>query len=634
MSNQVNGFVDKAISLVVAVLSALLILLPLGLFVITKFTPILDSDMALIHIVFVFSCFAGILTEINKKQLCIDAFLLKLPEKLKEIVVQLNHGFSIFTLNVLFFSAFPNFFAIFSKDELIWYIPVRVIFLSLPLMYVFILVLNILRSKNVYTIVLGLVLSFFASSPSIASIAYHLFQDNASFSFIFNFFDYIASFIPTIANALALPLVFLAIVLAFLGLPLFVVISFITLVAFSVSGGYVDTISNEAYHILTNSGGGIAAIPLFTMAGYILSKGSAGTRFLDFVKATIGYLKGGVVVATVLVITIFTTFTGASGISILALGGILSTVLVGFGYSKDDAESLITASGSVGILFPPSLAIIIYSTTNVMDVYFMDMFKGAVLPGFLMALGMIAIGIQRGGKKTRINEINKKVPFSINSVLTSFISCVFELLLPILIVIFIFSGTFNLLETAAFTAFYAFCLETLVRKDFSLKHAINVIIESVPIAGGVLVIIAASKGLAYFLVDANVPDTLTQLVTSILPSEYFFSKYVFLFLLNILLLIVGCIMDIYSAILVVSPLVIPVAQTYAIDPVHIGVIFLTNLALGFLTPPIGMNLFIASYTFEKPVTKVVKSIMPYLVIQAIILLLVTYIPWFSLALIN
>ena len=149
-----------------------------------------------------------------------------------------------------------------------------------------------------------------------------------------------------------------------------------------------------------------------------------------------------------------------------------------------------------------------------------------------------------------------------------------------------------------------------------------------------LVIIAASKGLAYFLVDANVPDVLTQLVTSILPSEYLFSKYVFLFLLNILLLIVGCIMDIYSAILVVSPLVIPVAQSYAIDPVHTGVIFLTNLALGFLTPPIGMNLFIASYTFEKPVTKVVKSIMPYLVIQAIILLLVTYIPWFSLALIK
>ncbi|MGP1415821.1 MAG: TRAP transporter large permease subunit [Treponema sp.] len=625
---------NKSISLIVAILSALLILLPLGLFCITKIIPVLDSDMALIHIVFVFSCFAGILTEIHKKQLCVDAFLLKLSENTRRIIQQLNYGFSIFTLSVLFFSAFPNFFAIFSKDELIWYVPVRFIFLSLPLMYVFILGLNIVRSKNIYTILISLILSVLVSSSSIASIAYHLFQENASFIFIFNFFDFLASFVPSVAHAISIPLIFCAVVLAFLGLPLFVVISFITLVAFSSGEGYVDTISNEAYHILTNSGGGIAAIPLFTMAGYILSKGSAGSRFLEFVKNTIGHLKGGVVIATVLVITMFTTFTGASGISILALGGILSTVLVGFGYSKDDAESLITASGSVGILFPPSLAIIIYSTTNVMDVYFMDMFKGAILPGVLMALGMIVIGVKKGNVRGSVKSSYQKIPFDISLLFTSFLSCVFELLLPIFIVIFIFTGTFNLLETAAFTAFYAFCLETWIRKDFSFKDAINFIVESVPIAGGVLVIIAASKGLAYFLVDANVPDVLTQFVTSILPSEYFFSKYVFLFLLNILLLVVGCIMDIYSAILVVSPLVIPVAQSYAIDPVHTGVIFLTNLALGFLTPPIGMNLFIASYTFEKPVTKVVKSIMPYLVVQTIILLLVTYIPWFSLALIN
>ena len=629
-----SDFFGKTISLLVALLSNLLVLLPLGLFCITKIIPVLDSDMALIHIVFVFSCFAGILTEINKKQLCVDVFLLKLPENLKKVIEQINYGFSIFTLSVLFFSSFPNFFAIFSKDELIWYIPVRFIFLSLPFMYVVILALNIVRSKSIYTISISLVLSILASSSSIASIIYHLFECGATDNFLFSFFDFLSLYVSSVASIFWLPLVIFAIVLAFLGLPLFIVISFITFIAFSVTGGYVDTISNEAYHILTNSGGGIAAIPLFTMAGYILSKGSAGRRFLEFVKATIGHLKGGVVIATVLVITMFTTFTGASGISILALGGILSTVLLGFGYSKDDAESLITASGSVGILFPPSLAIIIYSTTNIMDVYFMDMFKGAIMPGVLMALGMIAIGVQKGRDFRKEEVTSSKLPFSFNLVLTSFLSCIFELLLPILIVIFIFAGTFNLLETAAFTAFYAFCLETWIRRDFSFREAINVVVESVPIAGGVLVIIAASKGLAYFLVDANVPDILTGFVTSILPSEYFFSKYIFLFLLNILLLIVGCIMDIYSAILVVSPLVIPVAQSYAIDPVHTGVIFLTNLALGFLTPPIGMNLFIASYTFEKPVTKVVKSITPYLVVQAIILLLVTYIPWFSLALIN
>jgi len=637
---------DKFFSLIVENLSILLVLLPLSLFFVNKAFTVLDSDQMLIHLVFVFSAFAGILTEIRGKQLSIDVFFSKLKEREKKIVSEINYGFSIFTSLSLFISAFPNFLAIFNKDESVFYIPVRFIFLALPLMYVFIFILNLGRSKNIVTSILAILLSLFASSSSLASIFYHLFEEYPSFSSFVSTFDLLSKYFTQFITFSGTFLIFFAITFTFLGLPIFISISFITYIAFSWSAGYVDTISMEAYHILTDGAGGIAAIPLFTMAGYILSKGSAGKRFLDFIKETIGYLPGGVVIASVLVITMFTTFTGASGISILALGGILSTVLVGFGYDKDEAESLITASGAIGILFPPSLAIIIYSTTNFMDVSFMDMFKGAFIPGILMALGMISIGIFKGrhtlSRTLRTRKRNDVLTsteemdarFNFKRAGLSFWRCFFELLLPVLIIGFIFSGVFNLLETASFTAFYAFCLECFGRRDFSFKKALSVIVESVPIAGGVLVIIATSKGLAYFLVDANVPDLLTEMVGSILPQENVFSKYIFLFLLNFLLIIVGCIMDIYSAILVVSPLVIPVAMNYGINSVHTGVIFLTNLALGFLTPPIGMDLFIASYAFDKPVTRVIKKIIPYLLVQLVILLLVTYIPWFSQVLLD
>jgi len=615
----------------VALLSGVLILLPLVLFCVARVYTILDADQALIHIVFVFSAFAGMLTEVHKKQLSIDVFFTKLPAKIKQLVGEINYALYMFTSFSLFISAFPNFFAVFSKEDAIWTAPVRFVFLALPIMYFFIFAVNVKRAR-LFTVFISLFFALFASSSSLASICYHLFGEATP---LFSFLDVLAVHFSSFASRFGVPLILFVVVLTFLGLPLFVSISFITYIAFSWSAGYVDTISMEAYRILTDSGGGIAAIPLFTMAGYLLSQGSAGKRFLDFVKETIGHLPGGVVVATVVVITMFTTFTGASGISILALGGILSTVLVGFGYEKDEAESLITASGAIGILFPPSLAIIIYSTTNFMDVYFMDMFKGAILPGVLMAVGMISIGIFKGrGIKRGNSDVTITQKLSFRRASSSFFSCLFELLLPLFIIVLIFSGAFNLLETAAFTAFYAFCLECFIRRDFSFRKAVSVMVESVPIAGGVLVIIATSKALAYFLVDANVPDMLTNMVTSILPQEYAFSKYIFLFLLNFLLIVVGCIMDIYSAILVVSPLVIPVAMSYSISPVHTGVIFLTNLSLGFLTPPIGMDLFIASYAFNKPVTRVIKRIVPYLLVQVVILLLVTYIPWFSTALLD
>jgi tripartite ATP-independent transporter DctM subunit len=380
----------------------------------------------------------------------------------------------------------------------------------------------------------------------------------------------------------------------------------------------VEIVSSVAYTLLTDKT--IAAIPLFTIAGYILSKGSAGARMVEVFRTLFGWFRGGSVVATVIVATFFTTFTGVSGVTILALGSLLTIILTGSGYSTDHARSLITSSGAIGLLFPPSVAIIMYGTTNYFSVDVMGLFKGALLPGILLAAGMIAIGIFYDKKSVRS-------PFTPKAAFTAIKDSAFEILLPVVICAAFFTGFFTLNESAAFAVLYSALLETVIRRNFTLKRLVNVIAESVPISGGVLFIIAAARGLSEFMLLENIPTVLSAFVLSVVHS-----KYLFLILLNLVLILVGCLMDIYSSILIVSPLIIPIADSFGISPVHLGVIFLMNMQLGFLTPPVGMDLFIASYTFNVPILKVVRGILPFLLVQFIVLLLVSYIPWFSTAL--
>ena len=370
--------------------------------------------------------------------------------------------------------------------------------------------------------------------------------------------------------------------------------------------------SQEAYSVLTDSS--IAAIPLFTIMGYLLSQGSAGRRLVDIFKSLFGWFRGGTVIAAVVVTTFFTMFTGASGVTILALGSLLTILLSGTGYKADDAHALITSSGALGLLFPPSVAIIMYGTTNYFAIDVFDLFKGAIIPGFILALATIIYGI------TKDKNIDRP-KFSLNAIWDAFKGSIWELLLPILIIVTYFTGIFTIMQTAAFALVYTYILETFIRKDFTVKESLKVIAESIPITGGVLMILASARGLSYFLIDANVPYMLSEFITSFVHS-----KYVFLLLLNICLIFVGCLMDIYSAILIVSPLIIPIAQSFGLSQVHIGVVFLMNMQLGFLTPPVGMDLFISTYAFDKPLMKVVKGVLPYLAIQAIVLLMVTYIP--------
>jgi len=606
----------KTVNIFVLFLVGILVVLPIIFFFISDICgiPVLDGERVVIHAVFIFACFAGMITSADHKQLNIEVFNLKLSDWLKTVVGQINNGITAAVLTAIFFACFPNILVVIDASDLLWGLPVRFIFAALPLMFFAQLFLCFKKRGLLVSSLVGLAAGLFISCGSIAVIVYTLLGKDIPF------FTACASFWQSLSAPLMAPLVLGLIAAGLFGLPLFIVLLGITYTAFSQGGGYVDVIPLEMYHILTDTS--IAAIPLFTIAGCLLAEGSAGKRLMELVRNSVGWIRGGVVIASVLVLTFFTTFTGASGVTILALGPLISVILTGNGYSKDDSESLITASGSLGILFPPSMAIIIFGVTNIMTIDIFDVFKGAILPGLLLTLSMIVIGVIRDRSKARI-------PFSWAVLKTAFFGSFFELLLPVFIIVLYFSGLFSLLQTAAFTVLYTCVLEVVIRRDFSWKTAAAFVLKSIPVAGGVLIIIGAAKGLAYYLIDANIPAILTDIV-----QTYIHSKYVFLLLLNILLLFVGCIMDLYSAILVVSPLIMPIAESFGIHPIHTAVIFLMNLALGFLTPPIGMDLFIASYTFNKPVVKIVKNILPFLGIQSIILLLVTYIPWLTTALLR
>ena len=603
----------------IAFLSILLVVLPL----LFKFVQdmlhltVYDADAIKLNTLFVFGCVSACITWHENKHISLASLTDKLPLKARNVVSGVREFAVSSVLVALFFTSFSQMFTVFDPEASVMGIPLILVFLALPLLYFFLFVIQMKRSaafpwkaQRIFVLA-GILSGLFVSSGPIAGVLYSLTGSAPAF------LDTAFALWCAFAGKAVLPLVLVFVLFAFLGAPLFVVLSAIAYIAFSQGGGYVEVLSLEFYSILTDKS--IAAIPLFTITGFVLSKGSAGRRLVDIFRAAFGWFRGGTVVAAIVVATFFTTFTGVSGVTILALGSLLTIILTGSGYSKDDAHSLIASSGAIGLLFPPSVAIIMYGTTNYFSVDVFSLFKGAVIPGCLLALGMIALGCFFDKKKDRPG-------FSLKAAALALKESVWELMLPVVICAGFFTGFFDLPESAAFSVLYAVLLEVCVRKDFSFKQLIAYVIESIPVSGGVLLILASSRGLSYFMLDANIPDLLSSWVQTFVTS-----RVVFLLLLNALLIVVGCLMDIYSAILVVSPLIIPIAESFGLSPVHTGVIFLMNMQLGFLTPPVGMDLFIASYSFNVPVGKIMRGIIPYLIVQAIILLLVTYIPWFSTA---
>ena len=376
----------------------------------------------------------------------------------------------------------------------------------------------------------------------------------------------------------------------------------------------------------------LSCLPLFTLAGYFLAEGGASRRLVAVFNVLVGWLPGGVAATTVLVCAFFTTFTGASGVTILALGGLLLPVLEGAGYSRKFSVGLITASGSIGLLFPPSLPVILYGVAS--HVPITDLFIAGLVPGLLLVSLLVVYSVVQALRDGRAAD-QEVAPLSplragwgpwLGSLLQAMRGAFFEIMLPVLILVGIFGGFVTIFEAAALTAAYAFVTEVIIHRDLSLREDVHkVMTECATLMGGVLVILGVALGFTNYLVDAEIPMALSAWVSASVSN-----KIIFLLLLNVLLLVVGCLMDIYSAIIVVVPLITPIAALFGIHPVHLGIIFLANLELGYLTPPVGINLFLASFRFKLPLTQVYRLAMPFLAIMAVGVLLITYAPQMTL----
>jgi tripartite ATP-independent transporter DctM subunit len=364
----------------------------------------------------------------------------------------------------------------------------------------------------------------------------------------------------------------------------------------------------------------LPTIPLFTLAGYFLAEGGAAKRLVRVFQAMFGNFRGGPAIVTALVCAFFTSFTGASGVTILALGGVLMPCCSA-GYRRRNALGVAGGAGSLGLLFPPCLPPILYSIVassgGATSVTIEQMFQGGLLPGLVMMAMAGAWGVMSGPK-----QVQRETRFDARVAWAAVWVAKWELLIPVVALVALFSGWATPVEAAAVTAAYAFVVEVFFYRDLKLvKDVPRVMTECGLLVGGVLLIIGVALGFTHFLIDAQVPDQCIAWVQASVKS-----KWVFLLLLNLFLLVVGALMEIYAAIVVVVPLLVPIGNAFGIDPIHLGIIFLANLELGFLMPPVGMNLLLASYRFNKSMTEVTRASFPMLVVLFIGVMLITYVP--------
>ena len=440
----------------------------------------------------------------------------------------------------------------------------------------------------------------------------------------------VISIIPTIilyfwqfplANPLLLwTKVLFAISLVAFGLPIFILLASLSIFFFlsepsewATNYDLISTISDSAYRIVVSPT--LAAIPIFTLAGYILAESNISERLIRFFKASLGWLPGSTVLIVVLLCAFFTALTGGSGVTILALGAILYPILIHDGYSKQFSLGIITTAGSLGLLFPPSLPAIIYSVTAGINP--LELFKQALIPAIFLMSIMFFYGLYKRPKSKKIER------FVFNDAFETAKIAKWEIAIPLLIILSLFSGFATLVESAALLVLYVLTVELYIFEDLSLKNLPKIIIDCSALVGGVLIILGFAMGFTGYLVDAQIPLKILNFVQSTISS-----KIIFLLALNILLLVVGCLMDVFSAIIVVVPLIAPLATYFGIDPFHLAIIFIANLELGYITPPVGMNLYLSSYRFEKDMPTIYSATLPFFFIRLIGVILITYIPLF------
>jgi C4-dicarboxylate transporter DctM subunit len=419
---------------------------------------------------------------------------------------------------------------------------------------------------------------------------------------------------------MTLLLILIAFLFMFLGVPLFIVFSGLTL--FLLFFAHIDSSAMiiEMHRIATTPI--LVAIPLFTFAGYLLSESKAPRRLIGLTDALLGWLPGGLSIIALVTCSAFTALTGATGLTIIALGGILLPALLHGKYPEKFSLGLVTNSGTLGLLFPPSLPIIVYAIVSKVQIN--QLFLAGLLPGLLMVVLLSAFSVQ----KAMVAKV-PRTKFQASRMFKAIRDAFWELPLPLVVLGGIYSGYFAVSEAAAIIAVYVFLVEVVIYRDIKWRELPQVMRKSMVLVGGILIILGAALGFTNYLIDAQVPMKMFNLF-----KAYTDSPFVFLVLLNLFLLAVGCLLDIFSALIVVVPLITPVANAYGINPVHLGIIFLANLQIGALTPPIGMSLFISGLRFEQPISKIIMASLPFMVVLLFVLAIITYVPWFSLVLLK
>jgi C4-dicarboxylate transporter DctM subunit len=417
------------------------------------------------------------------------------------------------------------------------------------------------------------------------------------------------------------PALALVIIAGALGAPIFAILGGAAVLLFMSDGITPAAVLVETYALSVSPT--LPAIPLFTLAGFILAEGRSSERLLYVFRALFGWIPGGTAVVCAVACSFFTVFTGGSGVTILALGGVLLPALLKDGYRERFSLGLLTASGSLGLLLPPSLPLILYGV--VAQIPIEDLFIGGILPGILLTTMIAAWGVREG-----IVTGAGRHPFSIRTALSALWQAKWELAMPVVVLVAMFSGLATAVEAAALIVCYALFFQTLVHRDLSVRKDLRrVTTECVTLIGGVLVILGVAVGFTNYLVGAEVPARLLAWT-----QEHIQSPLTFLLALNVFLLLVGCLMEIFPAIVVVVPLIVPLGVAYGIHPVHLGIIFIANLELGYLTPLVGLNILIASYRFKRPVLEVCYAALPMGAILGIGVLIITYVPWLTTGLLR
>ncbi len=609
---------DRLAAGAVIVAAASLVFLPIASFVSSRVfgKALVAADSFAQHMTIVLVFAGAVATSRAGKHLAIvrpadDGIVMR-------IVEAVVHALTVMVQSVYFWTSLSFAFLGFDDSERAWFLPVRVFALAIPVGFLGMLVADVARAKlrvpakaiaTVAAVLAGTVLAG-GSVANIATLALPRLDLFALTELAF-----------AVGRLAAWPCFALFLVLAFFGLPLYAVLGGIAAAFFLYGGSVIELAVTEFYSMLQSPQ--IAAVPLFTMAGFIMAASRSGERLVRLFKAAFGKLPGGSAIAAVVVCVFFSTFTGSSGVAILALGPVLAQALVGSGQlTEKRAHGLLTSSGALGLLFPPSLALILYGVTaqfaygpeRPFDI--IALFRGGVLPGFLLCASTALYAAF--SFRAKEPEGAPSEPLG-----PAFLAALPELSVPFLVSVLFFTGTTSILTTGSLTAAYV-ALLGIVRGDMKPRDAFKAGLDAALVIGGTLVLLSAARGLSCYIVDSGVPGVLTAFVV-----ERVQTRVVFLLLVNAVLFVAGCLMDVFAAVLVLVPILVPMSEAFGIHPIHFGVIFVANLTVGFLTPPVGMNLFLGSYAFKKPLGYVWKSVMPYFFIQVAVVFAITYIPWLS-----